>query len=164
MSDESNYYPHPSSYYALYEMGNSDDPLAYFDSMTGGDQTIALVTYNVMDDKGNVTTKYMPGQTSFQEIVLLRAMDSLSKQMKDLFVETVMGKLKKVRQNYSIRWFDGQGESLVWWHLYNALPTGISGFSFNAPKEAYYTDFELTLQAESIFIQFEPIGDDPIQY
>jgi len=159
MSD--NYYPHPASYYELLEMG-SDDPLAQFDSMTGGDQTISLVTYNVIDAKGNVTTKYMPGQTSFKEVTLLRAMDSLSKDMKDRFVDAVVGRLKKVRQNYSVRWFDGQGESLVWWHLYNAVPSAISGFSFNAPKEAYYTDFELTLQAESIVIQFEPIDDDPI--
>ncbi|MFO7583560.1 MAG: phage tail protein [Anaerolineales bacterium] len=154
MSDESKYYPHPASYYELLEMG-SDDPLAQFDSMTGGDQTISLVAYNVMDDKGNVTTKYMPGQTSFKEITLLRAMDSLSEEMKNRFVDAVMGRLKTVRQNYSIRWFDGEGESLVWWHLYNAVPSTISGFSFNASKEAYYTDFELTLQAESIEIIFE---------
>lgn len=162
MSDEDEYYPSSASYYALYEMGKSDDPLAYFDSLTGGDQTISLVTYNVIDDKGNVTTKYMPGQTSFKEVTLLRAMDTLSKEMKNRFVEAVMGKLKTIRQNYSVRWFDGEGESIVWWHLYNAIPSGISGFSFNAKSEAYYTDFELTLQAESIVIQFEPIAEDPI--
>jgi phage tail-like protein len=158
----SDYSPNPASYYALYEMDDKNDPLAYFDSLTGGDQTISLVTYNVIDAKGNVTTKYMPGQTSFKEVTLLRAMDSLSKDMKDRFVAAVVGKLKTVRRNYSIRWFDGEGESLVWWHLMNAIPKGISGFSFNAKTEAYYTDFELTLQAESIVIQFEPIADDPM--
>jgi phage tail-like protein len=162
MSDEYQDYPRSAAYYVLYEMGKTDDPLAQFDSLTGGDQTISLVTYNVIDGAGNVTTKYMPGQTSFQAVVLLRAMDNLSKEMKDRFVEAVMGKLKPIRKNYSVRWFDGEGESLVWWHLYNAIPTGISGFSFNSKSEAYYTDFELTLQPESIVIQFEPIADDPI--
>jgi phage tail-like protein len=147
-------YPHSASYYELLEMGKPD-PLGQFDSMTGGDQTISMVAYNVMDDKGNVTTKYMPGQTSFKEITLLRAMDSLSKEMKNRFVDAVMGRLKTVRQNYSVRWFDGDGKSLVRWDLINAVPSAISGFSFNAPKEAYYTDFELTLQAESIEIVFE---------
>lgn len=154
MSDESKYYPHPASYYELLEMG-SDDPLAQFDQLTGGDQTISLVTYNVIDDKGNVTTKYMPGQTTFKEVTLLRAMDSFSEEVKNRFVASVMGKLKTSKQNYSIRWFDGEGNSLVWWHLYAAIPSAITGFSFNAKTEAYYTDFELTLQAESIEIVFE---------
>lgn len=162
MADESTDYPHSAAYYELIEMDKAGDPLGQFDSMTGGEQTISMVAYNVMDDKGNVTTKYMPGQTSFKEVTLLRAMDSLSKEMKDRFVASVMGKLKQVRTNYTVRWFDGEGKSLVWWHLMNAVPSAISGFSFNAPKEAYYTDFEITLQAENIIIQFEPIAEDPI--
>jgi phage tail-like protein len=162
MSDEEKYYPNPASYYALYEMGKLDDPLAYFDSLTGGDQTIALVTYNVIDEKGNVTTKFMPGQTTFEPVVLLRAMDQFSKEMKDRFVDSVMGKLKKSRQNYSVLMFDGDANPVVWWHLFNAIPSKIDGFSFNSKTEAYYTDFELTLQAESIAIQFEPIAQDPL--
>ena len=160
MSDDS-YYPHPASYYALYEMGE-DDPLAYFDSLTGGDQTIALVTYNVIDEKGNVTTRYMPGQTTFEPVLLLRAMDDYSKEMKNRFVDSVMGKLKTVRRNYSVCMFDGDANPVVWWHLFNAIPSKISGFSFNSKVEAYYTDFELTLHAESISIQFEPIAGDPL--
>ena len=150
-------HPTPASQYCLYEMIDKNHPLAYFDELTGGEQTISLVTYNVTDDKGNVTTKYIPGQTSFAPMVLLRAMDKFSEDMKNAFMESVAGKLKSVRKNYSVSMNDSQGNALVWWHLINAIPSAVSGFSFNAPREAYYTDFELTLQAESIIIEFEPI-------
>ena len=153
--------PTPASQYSLYEMG-SNDPMAYFDSLTGGDENISSVTFNVIDEHGNVTTKFMPGQTTFEPVVLLRAMDKYSKDPKNLFYDAVLNKYIKVRRNYSVSMNDSKGNPLVWWHLYNAIPIAISGFSFNAPREAYYTDFEITLQAESIYIQFEPISDDPL--
>jgi phage tail-like protein len=153
--DNSSYYPNPASYYALFEMGK-DDPLAYFDSLTGGDQTIEMVTYNVMDTQSNqVTTKFMPGQTTFAPLTLLRAMDFYSEEMKNRFADSILGKLKKVRLNYSVKMFDGDGKAIVWWNIFNAIPTKISGFSFNSKTESSYTSFELTLQAEFIEIIFE---------
>lgn len=152
---ESQNYPTPASFYTLLDMGK-DDPLAYFDSLTGGDQTIQMVSYNVFDaNTGLVTTRFMPGQTTYAPVVLLRAMDVNSKEMWLRFYDSVTGKLKKVRQNYTVKMFDGDGNALVWWHLLNAIPMKISGFSFNAKTEAYYTDFELTLQAEEIQIVFD---------
>lgn len=162
MADDEKYYPHPASYYALYDMIDKNNPLAYFDSLTGGNQVVSMVTYNVIDGKGNVTTKVMPGQTTFEPVTLLRAVDIFSKEVKDRFYESVAGKLKTLRNNYSVCMFDGNGDPVVWWHLFNAVPTSITGFSFNSKTAEYYTDFEITLQAESIFMQFEPISDDPM--
>lgn len=147
-------YPTPASQYALYDMVDKDHAMVYFDKLTGGEQTISMVKYNITDGKGNVTTKFIPGQTSFAPMVLLRAMDKYSESMNDLFMECVAGKLAEVRKNYSVSMNDSQGNALVWWHLFNALPSAISGFNFNAPREAYYTDFEITMQAESIVIEF----------
>jgi phage tail-like protein len=150
--------PTPSSQYTLYEMvtKESSPVLGHFDSLTGGDMVISTVKYNVMDDKGNVTTKYMPGQTSFEPIELLRSMDVVAEEMKDKFYEAVDGKLKTLRKNYSVSMNDANGNALVWWHLSNALPVKVSGFSFNEYAEAEYATFELHLQPESVLIEFDP--------
>jgi phage tail-like protein len=151
-------YPIPSSYYGVCDLG-SNDPACYFDSLTGGDQKISLVQYNVTDGKGNITTKFMPGQTSFEPVSLLRAMDSYSTDMNIMFQKAIAGILVSVRKNYSIYMYDSNGVPLVWWDLYNAVPVSISGFSFNASKEKNYTDFEISFQAENIIINFAPEGD-----
>lgn len=152
------FYPIPSSYYGVCDLG-SNDPLCYFDSLTGGDQKISLVQYNVTDAKGNVTTKFIPGQTSFDPVSLLRSMDFYSNDMNIMFQKAVAGMLVNLRKNYSIYMYDGNGVPLVWWDLYNAVPVSIGGFSFNASKEKNYTDFEISLQAENIVINFASEDD-----
>lgn len=123
--------------------------------LTGGDQVISMVTYNVIDDKGNVTTKVMPGQTTFEPMLLLRAMDVAADEVVQRFEDAVAGKLKTLRRNYSVSMNDANGNALVWWHLYNALPLKVSGFDFNMRTESTYTSFEITLQAEFIDIEFD---------
>jgi phage tail-like protein len=149
--------PTPISQYTLYEMLNKTPSkiLAHFDMLTGGDQVISMVTYNVIDDKGNVTTKVMPGQTTFEPLLLLRAMDVAAEEIVLLFEDAVAGKLKTLRRNYSVSMNDANGNPLVWWHLYNALPLKVSGFDFNMKTESTYTSFEITLQAELIDIDFD---------
>jgi phage tail-like protein len=154
--------PTPVSYYTLYEMVDKNHPLAYFSALTGGEQTIEMISYNVTDGKGNITTKFIPGQTSFAPVKLLRPMDSFSKDIKNLFADAVSGKLVSIKKNYSIAMIDGQANPLVWWHLFDAIPSSLGGFSFNEHTENNYTDFEISLQAESIVIQFEPIASDPL--
>lgn len=149
--------PTPKSQYTLYEMvtKKSSPVLGHFDSLTGGDMVISMVHYNVIDDRGNVTTKFMPGQTSFEPVELLRPMDVVAEEMKDKFFEAVDGKLKLLRKDYSISMNDSNGNALVWWHLSNALPIKVSGFSFNEHVEAEYAAFELHLQPEAVLIEFE---------
>lgn len=149
--------PTPKAQFALYDILKKvpNKLLAEFDMLTGGDQTISMVSYNVIDALGNVTTKYIPGQTSFDPVVLLKAMDVSSVEMYERFRAAFDGKLKTLRQNYSISLNDSNGKALVWWHLINAIPTKIDGFDFNMRTEAEYTDFEISLQAEEIRIEFE---------
>jgi phage tail-like protein len=151
------YYPTPSSYYGVEDVGPENE-MCIFDSLTGGDQKISMVQYNVSDAMGNVTTKFMPGQTTFEPVTLLRAMDLYSSEMNIMFQKSIAGMLKAVRRNFSIYMFDGEGTPLVWWHLIDAVPLSISGFSFNAKTETNYTDFEISLQAESIYIEFAEEG------
>jgi phage tail-like protein len=136
-------------------MVGNNNPLIYFDSLTGGDQKIETINYKVRDSQsGLVITKTMPGQTTYAPITLLRALDPDDEEMKKKFMDTVHGLVKKVRSNYTVQMFDGQGTVLVHWNLIHTIPTGISGFSFNSTTESSYTSFELTLQAESIEINF----------
>jgi phage tail-like protein len=147
--------PTPKYQYSLYELvDRSKQLMAIFDQLTGGEQTISTVSYNVIDANGNVTTRYMPGQTSFSPVSLLRSMDEGSREVYAKFVDAVSGKLKSLRKNYSVSMNDSQGKPLVWWHLYNAIPIKISGFDFNMRTENTYTDFIIDLQAEYIEIIF----------
>jgi phage tail-like protein len=115
-----------------------------------------MVKYNVSDDKGNVTTKLIPGQTSFEPMVLLRSMDLIAEQIYSRFYATVEGQLKNIKKNYSVSMNDANGDPLVIWDLENALPTKVSGFDFNMTTEAEYASFEITLQAELITVTFLP--------
>lgn len=154
------YYPTPSTYYGVLDVGPENE-MCIFDTLTGGDQKISMVKYNVSDAMGNVTTKFIPGQTTFEPVTLLRAMDLYSSDINIMFQKSIAGMLKAVRRNFSIYMFDWKGIPLVWWHLFDAVPLSISGFSFNARTETYYTDFEITLQAESIYIEFAEEGVFP---
>ena len=127
---------------------------AEFQTLTGGDQKISLVTYNVMDSLGNVTTRYMPGQTTFAPVVLLRPMDAFAKQIYEKIKAAKDGKLKTLRRDYSVSMNDSLGKPLVYWHLKNALPSVLDGFMFNMRTESSYTDFEVTFQAEYIEVEF----------
>jgi len=149
--------PTPKGQFTLYDFVVSpSNVIGHFDMLTGGDQAISMVKYNVIDDKGNVTTKFIPGQTSFEPMVLLRSMDLISEQIYKKFYAAVEGQLKNIRKNYSVSMNDAKGNPLIIWDLANALPTKVSGFSFNMTTEAEYTSFEITLQAELITVTFLP--------
>ncbi len=151
MTDE----PTPQCFYQLYEViQNGRNWLADFDNLTGGEQEISMVKYNVIDPYGNVTTKYMPGQTSFAPVELYRPMDSAAEELWRKFEGAVAGKRK--RKNYSISMNDHRngGVPLVWWHLENALPIKIGGFEFNQYLNINYELFQISLQAEFITIEF----------
>jgi phage tail-like protein len=66
------------------------------------------------------------------------------------FSDSAAGKFNAVKKNISIVMIDREAGPQVIWDLENALPTTISGFSFNQNPQVNYTDFELTLQAELI--------------
>jgi len=148
----------PQSSFGLYDVispAPSNAYLASFDAVTGGDQTISMVTFNIIDSLGNVTTRVMPGQTTFAPVALLRPVDISSKKLYDLLLESIAGKCR--RKNYSISMNDAQGNAVVWWDLINAIPIKVDGFSFNgkiagAGAGVNYTDFEISFQAEIIMI------------
>jgi phage tail-like protein len=144
----------PKSQFALYDL-TTPGLLGEFQSLTGGEQTISLITYKTIDPSGNVTNHYMPGQTTFASVKLTRPMDSYAKEVYLKMKDAMEGKLKDLRRDYSVSLNDSQGKPLVYWHLKNALPSVLSGFSFNMANESSYMDFEVTLQAESIEIVFQ---------
>lgn len=130
--------------------------LQQFEYLTGGDMTISMVSYNVMDPNGNVTTKFIPGQTSFAPINLSRPMGSISADLYTWFTDAVAGKLKDVRTNCSIALFDPSNSNKlrVIWDLENVIPTKIPGFSFSTITRTHSSSFKLVIQAENIVVTF----------
>lgn len=143
----------PKSQFALYDLTLSG-LLGEFTSLTGGEQSISLITYKTIDSSGNVITHSMPGQTTYAPIKLLRPMDFFAIGVYMKMKDAIEGKVKNVRRDYSVSMNDARGRPLVFWHLKNTVPSVLSGFSFDMAAESGYTEFELTLQAESIEMMF----------
>ena len=158
------------NYYAIYDLPGSDlaqfvtdsDPndfnqaesraLGYFTFMTGGSMTISTISYNVMDVKGYVTTKFMPGQISFAPISLSRPLDNVSQVLYDWFVKAERGILEGLRKDCSLAKINFKGEFEVIWDLFQAMPVAVPGFSYNSYRGSQSTKFKLTLQVEDIDI------------
>ena len=147
-----------NTYYALYDFirpaptGDSR-MVPNFDSLTGGNISVSSITYKVVSEGGYAVTKVIPGMTTYKPVTLLRAFDNGAIEMYE--------KLKKfsnlnlnVRSNFSVVMIDATGKPQAMWHLFNACPISISGFSFNKFKGENYTDFEITLQPEYIELIF----------
>lgn len=149
--------PIPKAQYSLYDVINpapGTRSFGEFSSLTGGEQKISMVTYNVISTEGGVTTRSMPGQTTFEPIQLLRPMDAYAEQMYLKLRAAIDGQLKDLRRDYSVSMNDEVGNPLVIWNLINAVPSNLDGFMFNMSKEANYTDFEVSFIAEDIQIIF----------
>ena len=157
----------PASYYAVFDVApdkTSSEVVgtasSYFESLTGGAQKISMVSYNIMglgDSVGGVTTKFIPGQTTFEPVVLHRPFDSFCEEIATRFRKAVDGQLKAIKKDFSIAmldYVDGTFTPVVWWDLTNALPITIGGFGFNAARTTEFTKFEISLQAEDIKISF----------
>ncbi len=146
----------PTSYFALYDILATDtfppdsNFVENFDSLTGGEQEIGMIAYTQVDANGGSNTMYMPGQITYKPVVLLRAFDGKTMDMYNKFKASVEGRLLEVRSNFSIVMIDYVGGPQMVWNLYNAIPSAITGFSFNQTRGEYYTSFEITFQAERI--------------
>ena len=147
----------PKAQFSLYDVvahKPAAKAFAEFQALTGGEQTVSLVTYKTSDSLGNVTTHYMPGQTAFAPVKLLRPMDAYAKEIYLKMKAAIDGNLKDLRRDYSVSMNNAIGKPLVFWHLINAVPSKLGGFSFNMTTESNYTDFEISLQAEIIVVEF----------
>ena len=158
------------NYYAIYDLPGSDlaafvtdsdsndfnqamfKALGYFSFMAGGSMTISTISYDVMDIKGYVTTKFMPGQISFDPISLSRPLDNVSQVLYDWFVQAEKGILKDLRKDCSLAKINFKGEFEVIWDLIQAMPVAIPGFSYNSYRGSQSTKFKIKLQVEDIDI------------
>ena len=158
------------NYYAIYDLPGSDlaqfvtdsdsndfnqaesRALGYFTFMQGGSMTISTISYDVMDIKGYVTTKFIPGQIAFAPIQLARPLDNVSQVLYDWFVQAEKGILKDLRKDWSLAKINFKGEFEVIWDLIQAIPVAIPGFSYNSYRGSQSTKFKLTIQVEDIDI------------
>jgi phage tail-like protein len=148
----------PKSFFSLFDVPfmnaipSSDHVMANFDNLTGGEMVVSTIPYSSVDENGKILKKFIPGPTNFSPITLLRGFDARTEALYNWFLLSENGKLKEARRNLSIAMLDYHAGLQVAWNLFNAIPTKITGFSFNSRTAEYYTDFELTVQAERIEI------------
>ena len=151
MSEEAS----PSYLYAVYDFPTMLK-MAEFEELTGGDMKVAMLPYTIVDKNGISETKYVPGATSFEPIILVHALNIEGEALNNWFKLASEGKLKDARKHLNIVMLDMQAKPIVKWDITNALPTGIGGFSFNQHTKGglYYVCQELTIQAERIEMSF----------
>ena len=126
--------------------------LGDFHKLTGGEMRIAMVEYNLAFANGSSTTRYIPGQTSFAPIKLARYQSSECTDSYEIFNTASGGKVNY--KNMSIIAQDEKKIERVAWHLEYVLITTIGGFTYNAYQENPHTSFNITLQAESIRMEY----------
>jgi phage tail-like protein len=145
----------PSYLYSVYDVPKMTK-LAEFESLTGGEIKVAMIPYTTVDKNGVAETKYVSGPTSYSPIVLVHALNVEGQALNDWLVLASAGNRKSALKNINIVMLDMTGKKIVTWDLINALPAGISGFSFNQHTQGglYYTCHELTLNVERIEMHF----------
>jgi phage tail-like protein len=129
--------------------------LAEFEELTGGDMTVSMAEYTFVTADGATVTRHIPGTTKYAPVTLLHAINVQGQALYIWYLAVSEGKLKKARNSLSIAMIDRETKKpMVIWHLDNAIPTQISGFSFNSKTAEYYTSLELTIQAERISMHY----------
>jgi phage tail-like protein len=146
----------PSYLYKIEDVSNNSK-IAEFEELTGGEMKIAVMPYTCADSNGVSVTKYIPGITSYAPITLVHALNVEGQALSDWLKQVIQGKVKDARKHILISMLDSQAKAIVTWDLINAIPTGISGFSFNQHTKGglYYVCQELTLQVEYIEMKFQ---------
>lgn len=131
--------------------------MAEFESLTGGETKVAMIPYTCVDKNGVCETKYVSGPTTYSPIVLVHALNIDGQALNNWLVMATKGDRKSALKNLNIIMLDiTSKKKIVTWNLINALPAGISGFSFNQHTQGglYYTCHELTINVERIEMIF----------
>ncbi|MCP4142906.1 MAG: hypothetical protein GY755_21900 [Chloroflexi bacterium] len=143
--------------YRLYDITSTKTSYGVFTKMIGGDMKIDTVAYNVIDPGYNVTTKFIPGQTSFAPFRLECEMSKVVIELYDWFMQAVAGTQTDLRKNCSIEQYkkgSNGPEPLITWNLLNTIPITLPGFSYHTYQKTESAKFKIMLQAESIEIVF----------
>jgi hypothetical protein len=127
-----------------------------FTGISGGDMSISMVPYTIVDQNGVPTERYIPGQISFAPITLTCALSDVVKELIDWFMLSVNQDYSKdLARTCSIGIFRKAepGKYLLRWDLIRAIPSGMpSVYSYNAYTASSSVKFKLTLRAEDIKI------------
>lgn len=152
--------PTPKFLFAVRDVVSGKD-IGQFSRVTGGERTVSMISYNHLMGQGGSVTRYFPGHSAFAPIKLSRPMDRDCKLIYDRLRDSVTGKMAVVRTNFSIVMLEyhSSGDKAlardkIVWNLYNAIPTAISGFDFDYKVGTEYVNFEVTIQAEHIEVEF----------
>lgn len=138
----------------------SGKEIGQFTKLSGGELTVSMVSYNEALEHGGSITRYFPGHTTYAPVKLSRPIDRSCKFIYERLWNSASGKTTVVRTNFSITLLEYQpGETAkardkIIWNLYNALPTAVSGFNFDQQSGTEYADFDVTIQAEHIEVEF----------
>ena len=145
--------------YAFFDgVPSMENYMGSFTSLTGGDMTISMIPYTVVGVNDGPTEKYLPGQISYAPIRMSTPMSTVGKELTDWFMLAVEGNYKNLRRNCTI----GQYSKfivpiptfLVYWHLENAIPIALPGYSYNSYQGTSSTKFKVAIQAEKITIVY----------
>ena len=127
-----------------------------FTGISGGEMSISMVPYTVVDHQGVPTERYIPGQISFAPITLTCALSDVVKELIDWFMlSATQDYTQNLARNCSIGIFRKiePEKYLLRWDLIKAIPTTLpSVYSYNAYVASSSVKFKLTLQAEDIKI------------
>jgi phage tail-like protein len=152
----------PNNYFKVVDMPGSQFSCeyGYFTSCTGGDLSNEMIPFtSLVENAAGVlflTKQRIPGQTAYSAINLSRELGSApSQDFYDWYIEATTKFSKDALRNITIVAIDRKGKEQIRWHLFNALPTQLKGFSYNQYRGTSSRKFKVTLQAEYIELEYD---------
>ena len=134
------------------------DYMGSFTSLTGGDMTLSMIPYTIVGTNGEPVEKYLPGQISFAPIKMSCPMSYVVEEFTDWFALAAEGNYDNLRRNCTIAQYSKFiipfPKHLVYWHLINAVPIALPGYSYNSTRGTSSTKFKIAIQAEEIRIVY----------
>jgi len=146
------FYDSTDASYAL--TGTGKDALEYgkFGSLTGGDLKISMISYNVIGEKGDVETRWIPGQISYAPIKMSAEYSAEVENLVAWFHKAKDGNVDDMKKKCILTLNNVYGDEQASWTLHNTIPIALPGFSVHTFQKTKSVKFKVVLQAEWIEI------------
>lgn len=125
-----------------------------FQSLTGGNISIAQISHDIVFETGLSTTLFIPGATSFGAFKLSRGFANYA-ELYLWLMETSNGRIVQARRDGSIRMVR-RGYPLLQWDFYNAWPVELTSFGYNQYTGKSSARVAIKIQAETI--EYAPVA------
>ncbi|MCH8280914.1 MAG: phage tail protein [Chloroflexi bacterium] len=121
---------------------------AYFKEATGFNNSSEVITHQAVDDKGRSVIQKLPGDLTWDDIVLRRGISD-DKSLWDWRQKVIEGNVGEARANGSVIMYNTSNEEVARFDFINGWPSGWKGPDVNAEDQTIAIE-EITIAHEGL--------------